>query len=317
MVTNLLPVRESPVSRADKVLNEPYVARMKPPLFDYVDPDSVAGVLQALASAEDAVIIAGGQSLVPLLNLRLVHPDLVVDIRRVPGLEEIVVPPARSASVVSIGARVTARALLEHPVSAEIPMLARALSDLAHPQIRSRTTIGGTIAHADPAAELPTVLVAMGGSVVLAGPDGERSVDAADFFVGPYMTARGEDELVVRIDLPMPGGPSSWREVARRAGDFALVGTACAVTFADGDPAAEVTTARIGLCGVGGTPHRYTAAEEVLVGRPLDDLSMDGAVATLADLPGALDDQHASARHRRALAAAVVRDALLDVRTAA
>lgn len=290
---------------------------MKPPPFDYVDPDSVAGVLEALASVDEAVIIAGGQSLIPLLNLRLVHPDLVVDVRRVPGLEEISVVsgPPGSGTIVSIGARVTAATLLGHPVAGEVPALGRALSDLAHPQIRARTTIGGNIAHADPAAELPAVLVALGGAIVLAGPHGERSVDAAEFFVGPYMTGRRDNELVVRVDLVRPDGPSSWREVVRRSGDFALVGSACSVSFAAGDD--EVTSSRIGLCGVAGAPLRYTPAEEALVGRPLDDASIARAVDTLGDLAEPISDQHASPAHRRALAVSVVRTALTDLRVAA
>jgi len=276
---------------------------VKPAPFDYLDPPDLDGVLAALAEhGDDALVIGGGQSLVPLLNLRLARPEIVVDPRRVAGLDTITVGPDR----VDIGARVTASELLEHAALATaMPGLLEAAADIGHVQIRNRTTVGGSIAHADPAAELPAALVALDGTVVLRSASGERVVAAADFFEGAFLTTRRPDELLTAVRLPVPAGRSGWLEQARRPGDFALVGV-FATLDADGaggpDVVASVT---IALSGVGSRPVRATEAEGLLIGRPISTATIDAAAAAVSGGVDPTDDVHATGRHRAALAGAL------------
>ena len=195
---------------------------MKPAPFTYLDPPSLDEVLAALAEhGDDAAVISGGQSLLPLMNLRLARPEVVVDPRRVPGLRDITVTP----EAVVIGAMTTATEVLEHPeVGRTLPALVEAIACIGHSQIRNRTTIGGSVAHADPSSELPTVLAGVEGEVVLRSATGERRVSAAAFFDGSFSTTRRADELVTEVRFPVPPGATAWDEVARRPGDFALAG---------------------------------------------------------------------------------------------
>ena len=243
---------------------------MKPPPFDYVDPESIDDVVSALGSP-GSVVLAGGQSLVMAMNLRSAAPSLVVDIRRVPGLDGLTV----ADGLLVVGSRTTASALLAHPATSTIGALHRAVGAVGHPQTRNRTTIGGTVALAEPVAEVPTTLVTLGGTVTLAGPEGSRSVDAADWITGPYATARHRDELLTAVAFRLPKGPSSWREFVRRRGTFPITGACVAVEHLDGDPRAEVISARVGLCGAAETPIRVAPAESALVGNALTATSID------------------------------------------
>jgi carbon-monoxide dehydrogenase medium subunit len=274
---------------------------VKPAPFTYLDPPDIDGVLSALAEhGDDAAVISGGQSLLPLMNLRLARPEVVVDPRRVPGLGSIEV----GDDAVVVGAMVTASTLLaDSRVADALPGLTQAVACIGHVQIRNRTTVGGSVAHADPSAELPAVLAGCDGEVVLRSVEGERTVAAADFFDGSFSTTRRPDELVVAVRFPVPPGRTGWDEVARRPGDFALAGLFAAVGVERG----VVSHARLSFSGLGDRPFRAVGAEQVLLGRPLDAASVDDcADAVLAEAAPA-DDVHATAAHRAALAAALVR----------
>lgn len=272
---------------------------MKPPPFAYCDPETVVDVCALLTEwGDDAVLLAGGQSLIPLLNLRLARPGLVIDLGRVAGLDTIEHPAAATSarSTVRCGAGVGVTALAAaHPGAG----VAEAIHWIGHPQIRARTTVGGTIAHADSAAELPAVLVALDGSVTLRSTVSERSVSATDWFDGPFSTTRQPDEFVVSIDVPVPDGPSWWGEVARRRGDFALVGM-----FA----AHDTDRWRVALSGVGPTPVRASGCEEALAGGTLDDAC--AALDLDLDPP---DDLHAGSNHRRSIARQLLRRAMSEL----
>jgi carbon-monoxide dehydrogenase medium subunit len=267
---------------------------MKPAPFDYHDPETVEEVVDLLADrGDDAVVLAGGQSLVPLLNLRLARPAVVVDLRRLPKEMPIVVEGG-----VQIGAMVSVTDLLAAPVSERLGAgVAQALRMIGHPQIRNRGTVVGNIAHADPAAELPAVLAALDGVVTLRSRSGERQVVAADFFDGPFSTARQADELLTSVMLPAFDGPSTTIEVARRPGDFALVGVFVAQRQGE---------ARIAAFGVGDRPMRLRGAEEAV--------NAGAAPAEIArlvrDALDPQDDVHASGAYRRHVAATLVTRAL-------
>jgi carbon-monoxide dehydrogenase medium subunit len=277
---------------------------VKPASFTYLDPPTLDEVLAALAEhGDDAAVISGGQSLLPLMNLRLARPEVVIDPRRVPGLRSITV----TADAVLIGAMVTASELLEDPsVRASLPGLAQAVACIGHSQIRNRTTVGGSVAHADPSAELPTVLVGVEGEVVLASTSGERRLAASELYDGAFSTTRRPDEMVTAVRFPTPPGASGWDEVARRPGDFALAGLFASL-WVDGG---VVRHARLAFSGVADRPVRAVGAEATLIDRRLDrDTLEECAAAVLAEVTPT-DDVHASGRHRAALAAALVRRVL-------
>ncbi|MDG2428415.1 MAG: xanthine dehydrogenase family protein subunit M [Acidimicrobiales bacterium] len=278
---------------------------MKPPAFDYADPDTLDGALALLADhGDDAVIIAGGQSLIPLLNLRLARPELVIDLRHIDDLFEVSV----DESCLRSGTMVRAADLEEHPSATTIPGLVPALSLIAHSQIRARTTIGGSVAHADPAAELPALLVALDGSVALkSSARGERTVEAADFFLGPLWTAREPDEILTSVTFPRHKGVVAIDEVAMRPGDFALVGVVTAYNVYAG----MVADPRIVLFGVAGTPIRVTEAEAALVGAVPSTATFAAAAEKIREHLTPLGDAHASVEYRRNLAAVLVERSLV------
>lgn len=272
---------------------------MKPASFDYLRPETPEEAVAALDEfGGDARILAGGQSLMPMLNMRLARPKLLVDIARLAPFSEVRV--AQGAFVV--GAAVTQAALQARPtLREEAPLLALALPWVGHYQTRNRGTICGSIAHADPSAELPLCLLALGGEVVLRSRRGRRSVAAEDFLVGMLSTARHDDELIeaVRFPLQRPGAGTAFREVAQRHGDFALVACA-AVASADGIRFA-----------VGGVAPRPMARDwpAGLEGGALDDALNDFAWEL-----GAIDDAHASARYRRELVRRIGRAVIEEAR---
>ena len=288
---------------------------MKPPPFAYADPETVTEVCDLLVDwGDDAALLAGGQSLVPLLNLRLARPGLVIDLGRVSGLDSITHVGGSAGSgelgrgeresgrgegaahVVRSGAGVGVTSLAAaHPASGVV----EAIHWIGHPQIRARTTVGGTIAHADSAAELPAVLVALDGSVTLRSSTDERMVAARDWFDGPFSTTRQPTELVVAVDLPVPDGPSWWGEVARRRGDFALVGMFVS-RGSDGW--------RVALSGVGPISVRASGCEAALDGGDLDA----ACVALDADLDPP-EDLHAGSAHRRSIARQLLRQAVAEL----
>lgn len=278
---------------------------MKPAPFAYHSPTTVADAVEMLGRGDEAKLLAGGQSLVPLLNMRLAQPTDLVDLGAIRGLDEI----ERDEGVVRIGAMVRqAQAERSEEVSAALPLLTAALRHLAHPQIRARGTIGGSIAHADPAAELPAVLLALGGELVVEGPAGRRTIQAADFFQGFLTTALEPDEIIVEVVIPAQQPGTGWGcvEVARRAGDYALAG-AMALLRIDGG---TVEDARIVAFALAETPVRAVAAEQVLIGRPFgpDAMAEAGSAASEQIDPG--DDLQSSGKYRRHLASVVVTRAL-------
>ena len=271
---------------------------MKPAPFDYHRPASLAEVFDLLERyGEDGRILAGGQSLVPALNMRLATPRAVIDINRLPGLDAIRVEPQGLV----IGALARHEAIERSPlVRQHAPLLARAMPYVGHAAIRARGTLGGSLALADPAAELPACAVALAATIRVHGRRGRREVTAAEFFHGVYTTALAPGELVTEVVVPSRS--AGWRdgflEVARRQGDFALAGlAACARVEAD-----VVRDCRLVFFGVGTTPVRAQAAEAELAGHRADAGAVAAAQRALAselDPPG---DVHASPALRRHLA---------------
>src|SRR5256714_4344711 len=236
---------------------------MKPPRFDYVSPRSIDEALGVLARhGDEAKVLAGGQSLVPLLSFRLVRPAYLVDLNDVGGLAGIRVDDGHLA----IGAMTRQRAVETSPlVRQRCPLLAEAMPQIGHVQIRNRGTIGGSLAHADPASELPAVIAALDGELVLQSVRGQRVLTPEQFFMTYLTTAAAPDELLVEVRVPVtpPRTGSAFLEVSRRHGDFALVGVAATVTL---DEAGVCTAAAIALTGVGPVPLLARDAARALVG---------------------------------------------------
>lgn len=278
---------------------------MKPAPFDYVPAGSVAEAVGVLARhGAEAKVLAGGQSLVPMLNMRLARPSVVVDINGATGLDRI----AETDDMVAIGALVRQRAA-ERWASTRLPLLAEALRAVGHVAIRTRGTVAGSIAHADPASELPAVLRCLDGAVVARGAAGERVVPATELYVAPLVTTLGPDELITEVRFARPPGEAGWgfAEVARRHGDFALVGVA-ALLWLGRD--AQVAGARLAFFGAGATPVRGSAGEAILAGaQPGEDRIREAARAAAAALEPD-DDLHATAVYRRRVAAVLAERAL-------
>jgi carbon-monoxide dehydrogenase medium subunit len=281
---------------------------MRPAPFDYVRAGSVAEALDALADDDrEARVLAGGQSLVPMMALRLARPEVLVDITRCPELSTT----ALEGSVLRVGAAVPDVVLeRDAEVGAAHPLLVRTLSLIAHEEIRARGTLCGSLAHADPAAELPALLLATDGEVEVDGPGGARRVAAADFFAGPFTPALDDGEMVVAARLPVPGPGVGWAvdEIARRPGDFALAGAVCTVELDDSGACSRVGVALFGLAS---TPVRSRGAEEVLMGEQVDEAVLDAAAAAGLDGIDVLGDEvHASAAYRRDAGRALLRSTL-------
>jgi carbon-monoxide dehydrogenase medium subunit len=279
---------------------------MKLPHFDYEAPKTVSEAVELLAEHQDeASVLAGGQSLIPLLALRLAHPAVVIDIN---GIDELSGVSAADGWVV-IGAMTREYVAEESETVADtVPLVAAALPLIGHEAIRSRGTVGGSLAHADPAAELPAVARALDAEFVVRGQSGERVVPAAEWFEGFLTTSRRPDELLVEVRFPAAerGTGTSFQEVARRHGDFATVGLAASLTLSDG----VIRDARLAFAGVSDVPVRATDAEDLLVGvEPSQELFDEAARRATDDLdPPA--DVHGSSDYRRKVAAALVRRGL-------
>lgn len=281
---------------------------MIPASFDYYAPASVDEAIQLLQQhGDDAKVLAGGHSLIPLLKLRLTEPAVLVDLGRIPGLSYI-----RAANGgVAIGALTTHHTLETSDVlKAELPFVAEAASKIGDVQVRNRGTIGGSLVHVDPGADLPAVVIALGGSVVLKGPRGEREVGAEDFFVGMLTSAAEADEVLTEVRLPKLQGRAgyAYQKAANKASGYAVVGVAAAVSLAaDG----TIQEARIGITGACGAPVRASAAEDALRGqRPGTDAYAAAAEQAAAACEDPLDDIHASGEYRRELVKVHTRRAL-------
>ena len=281
---------------------------MKPPAFSYFAPETVEEATARLAEyGDDAKLIAGGQSLVPMMNFRLVSPAALIDIRKIAPPDAI----EESGGHVRIGALTRHRALETSPLIAHrIPVLAAAMGHVAHLAIRNRGTIGGSLCHADPAAELPAIAVLLDARIHAARRGGVRTLDAGAFFEGALWTALEDDEIVTHIDFPLPPPGAGWgfHEFARRHGDFGLAGAAVTVSGSAGR-ASEV---RIALLGVGETPVRAHAAEDLLTGSGFEPDEIAAAAVAVRDGLDPTDDLHASADYRRHLAGVLAERALAD-----
>ncbi len=278
---------------------------MKPPPLRYERADSLNGALQLLSSSGDsAKVLAGGQSLVALLNLRLARPEVLVDISQLSDLRH----HNRNNGALEVGALTTQRELERDPAVADIcPLLAEAIPHVGHVAIRNRGTIGGTLAHADPAAEVPVVLAALGGSVTLRSESGERSLPAREFFKGFLMTAARADEVVTSVSFPATGPETgtAFEEFARRPGDFALVSVACAVERGSDQ---TVGSARLALGGVATAP-LVVEGLEALAGASAADAA-DAAAGIVERAIEPASDIHGSAEYRRHLARELVKRAI-------
>ena len=279
---------------------------MKLPPFDYEAPQTVSEAVALLAEhGDEASVLAGGQSLIPLLALRLARPAMLIDIN---GLDELSGVSADDGWL-AIGAMTREYAAEEsESVADAVPLLAAALPLIGHEAIRSRGTIGGSLAHADPAAELPAVARALDAQFVVRGPAGMRVIPAEEWFEGFLTTSRDPDELLVEVRFPTagPGTGVSFQEVARRHGDFAIVGLAASLTLSDG----VISDARLALAGLSDVPLRATAAEDLLAGqRPSAEL-FDEAARRATDDADPPADLQGSPEYRKTVAAALVRRGL-------
>ncbi len=283
---------------------------MKPAWFDYYAPRALEEALHVLGDAgQDGRVLAGGQSLMPMLNLRILSPAVVVDINRIEALNGL----RADNDLLTVGALVRHADLLRSPeVCADWPLLAEATRQVAHMAIRNRGTVCGSVCHNDPAAEHPSVLVTMGGTVVIAGRAGRRELPAEEFFTGTLSNALEPGEMVVALRYPRPPARtgSAFVEFARRLGDFALAGAAATLTLRE----ETCEHARLTVLGMGQGPFRARAAEQTLAGRRLrarecKDAFTEAVAKVTADVDPT-DDVHASSAYRRHLAGVLARRAL-------
>ena len=281
---------------------------MKLPSFDYACPTTIAEAIALLAArGGEAKPIAGGQSLVPMLAFRLTAPTLLVDLRKLSELRQIKITDAG----VTLGAMVRWCDILnEPPLRRAHPLLVAAVEHIAHYQIRNRGTVGGSLAHADPAAELPGIAVTCDAGIVALGSAGPRVIAAADFFRGALMTALRPDEIVTEIRFPAWPRQRRYgfREFARRRGDFALA--AAAVTFDEIEK--KFRNVRVGAVGIGDRPMRVAAAERALEGGEMTEATIAGCAAAASAAVDPADDIHASAAYRKTLIGVMVERALRD-----
>ena len=281
---------------------------MKPAPFDYVAPATIEEACAALAEAGGgAAVLAGGQTLMPLLNLRMSQPFIIVDINRIIELRGV----ARGEDCTRIGPMTRqCEVIADEALARDLPVLVEAVRHVGHHQTRNRGTIGGSIALGEPAAELPATAVALEARITVRSIRGTRVIPAAEFYFGPYMNALEPDELVTDISFPdwPKGHITLFRELAQRPGDFALVGMVGAMSVADGK------IARVGLAwfGMGPTPIRAKAAEQMLLGRALDAIDAQSVAERAIADASPFDDHHASAEYRRTVGRRMFARTLLE-----
>ncbi len=271
---------------------------MIPAAFDYIVPDSLEAAAASLAEAGDnARVMAGGHSLLPMMKLRLAQPAVVIDLKRLDALRQI----RSEGGALRIGALVTHHQVeTSSEVRDNCPLLAMTAGSIGDPQVRNRGTIGGSVVHGDPAADWPAALLAMSAELTLTSRDGSRSMAAGDFFLGPLTTAIEPAEILTGVNVPVPaaGTRAAYRKVKQKASGFAIVGIAVCLQT-DGDTCTDVG---IGVTGLAGTPFRATGVEGQLKGKALTADAIASAAAQVTDGVEALDDIHASAEFRAHLA---------------
>ncbi|WP_433496724.1 FAD binding domain-containing protein [Sphaerimonospora sp. CA-214678] len=275
---------------------------MKPSSFRYAAPSSLREAIDIRARSEDSVILAGGQSLIPTMNFRLANPDVVIDLRRIAELDYIRV----TDGLVRIGAMTRQRAVEENAEAAAAnPLIRETLRNVAHPAIRNRGTIGGSLAHADPSAELPTLLTTLRGVLTAQGPSGRRSIPASEFFEFIFTTSLAPDELLIEAAVPVlePGEGWAFSEFARRHGDYAVAGVAVTLRIG-GD--GLISHARLGACGISTVPTPLTACEELLIGEAPSAELFARAGAAARDAVTVSDDSATSKAYRQHVLAGLV-----------
>ncbi|WP_238120975.1 MULTISPECIES: FAD binding domain-containing protein [unclassified Xanthobacter] len=279
---------------------------MKPARFDYVRAESIAHAVEVLANAGgDGKVLAGGQSLMPMMNFRLVKPSVLVDINHIPGLDRIELGPGAVRLGALVRHRMTAQDL---QVARHIPVLHHAMKHVAHLTVRNRGTFCGSVCHADPAAEMPMMTLLLDGTIHVASPHGTRTMAARDFLTGALTTALAADEMVTAVDLVPPAAGTGWgfEEFSRRHGDYALAAIAVLMERADG----RVRNPRIAMMGIADTALRLTAVEAALAGREGRAHVFDEAAELIVASITPNTDLNASADYRRHLAGALARRAL-------
>ncbi len=280
-------------------------AAVKLPALRYAAPDTLADACALLEADEDAKIIAGGQSLMPLLAIRLAAPSVLVDLRRVPGLDHI----EETGEYLRFGAMVTHQQIVTSPlVQRRLPFLVTAGRHIAHVQIRSRGTLGGAIAHGDAAGEWPLALLTLAGMVEVESVRGRRTIHADDLFAGPYMTALAADEILTDVWFPAQATGTAFQEAARRAGDYGLAVVGVNLGF-DGD---VCTAARVVVGAAVGVVQRAARAEDALVGRVVDAEAARAAGAEAASSVNIISDIHGSRAYRSRLVAHLVERAVRE-----
>src|SRR5213080_3374314 len=279
---------------------------MKMPPFEYACPATLSEAVALLAGREDAKALAGGQSLVPMLAFRLAQPALLVDLRKLADLRGIRI----SENGVDLGAMVRWREIEDDErLEAAHPLLKAAIAHVAHYQVRNRGTVGGSLAHADPAAEMPGIAMTCDAEIAVVGKSGARVIQAADFFQGALTTALTPDEIIVEVRLPAWPARRRWgfEEFARRRGDFAM---AAAAVFYDESEDGKARNAHVGVIGVADRPLRLPSVEDVLNERTIDEATIADAETAASAAVDPQDDIHASAAYRRALVGTMVERAL-------
>lgn len=279
---------------------------MFPAKFAYAAPSSLQEAVGLLDDPE-AKILAGGHSLLPLMKLRLAQPSLLVDLGRIPGLSYV----RREGNVLAIGAMTTYREIeLSSDVHSAAPVLAEAVHEVGDPQVRAKGTLAGSLAHADPAGDLPAVALALGGTIKAVGASGERDLDLDSFFVDMLTTALQEKEIIreVRLNVQPSGAGAAYQKFDQPASHYALTGVCAVVTVSGG----SIASARIGVTGVGTKAYRPTAVEQALVGKPVDEEAVKTAVQTVADGVDVQGDIHASPEYRAHLARVLTRRAVFE-----
>ncbi|GMQ85214.1 MAG: xanthine dehydrogenase family protein subunit M [Acidimicrobiia bacterium] len=281
--------------------------------FDYYRPETVAEAIDLLETVEGSRPLAGGHSLLPAMKLRVANPTAVVDLTRIEGLDGI----TRNGDSLIVGALAKHAAVAASElVQSDCSILADAAANIGDPAVRNRGTLGGSIAHADPAADYPTVLAALGATITVTGRSGDRSIPVDDYFVDMFTPAHADGELVTSVNVPVlgPGKGGAYRKHRHPASSYAVVGVAVVVAVEDG----TCTEARIAVGGVTGKPERAEAAEAVLVGQPAVEEAIAAASSHVGEALGnPLGDAYASGEYRVHLAGVLTRRALADAFTAA
>ena len=286
---------------------------MIPSPFEYHAPTSLPDAIALLGRyGDDAKLLAGGHSLLPMMKLRFAQPAHLIDLGRIPDLRGI----AEVGDEIHIGAMTTENQLIwSSLLQQKVPLLVEGARAIADPQVRYRGTIGGDISHGDPGNDHPALMLALAASFVLRGPAGERVVKAADFFFGPYTTALEPGEVLTRIQFPTPAPGTGWayEKLQRKIGDFATAASAVLLRLQGG----KVAGASIALTNVGPTPLKATAAEDFLVGQALDEASLAEAARLAREICDPVADQRGDADYKRAMAGEMTRRALLKAHSRA